>query len=285
MRGWRAYLAVAKPSMVLANVLTAAAGFMLAARGRATFTLAPALLGTALVAAAACAVNNLTDREIDRRMPRTRNRPLATGTVSAGRAMALYGLLGGAGVAVLAVFVNWLTVAIGTGAFLLYTVGYALAKRRSAHATVIGALPGAASVAGGYCAVRGRIDATVVVLFVMLALWQIPHFAAIAIYRGDEYRAAGLPAMRVAERMRATKLEMVLCMGAFLGAAAALTLVGGAGITSLVIAATVGAAWLALGLRGFRAVDDTAWGRRVFRFSLVVMVAISVSIGVGGILP
>jgi protoheme IX farnesyltransferase len=78
---------------------------------------------------------------------------------------------------------------------------------------------------------------------------------------------------------------MVLCMGAFLGAAAALTLVGGAGITSLVIAATAGAAWLVLGLRGFRAVDDTAWGRRVFRFSLVVVVALSVSIGVGGILP
>ncbi|HYA00096.1 MAG TPA: heme o synthase [Candidatus Binatia bacterium] len=282
----RDVVAVAKPGMIAANDLTAAAGCLLASRGHVgAGVLAATLGGASLIMGFACVANNYLDRRIDGAMARTRGRPFVRGTLPAPATLVAYGAGAGAGVLVLASFANLLTAAIGGLALVFYVVLYAVAKRRSSWATLVGAVPGAAPAIAGYCAVKGRIDGPALLLFAALVLWQIPHFYAIAVYRSDEYRAARLPTMLQARGMRSTRAQMVLCMGGLVGAVAALTVVGAVGVVSLGIAGIAGLGWLAVGLRGFAAPDAAAWARRVFRVSVVVLAALSVSVALGGVLP
>jgi protoheme IX farnesyltransferase len=281
----RHYYELTKPGIIYGNLITTAAGYFLASKGVMSWSLFLAIMaGTSLVIASACVFNNYIDRSIDIVMARTKRRALVEGTIS-GRQALVYGvILGLAGGLVLARFTNWLTVAIGALAFVDYVVLYGVAKRRSVHGTIVGSLAGSAPILAGYTAVTGHIDAAAVTLFVILTVWQMPHFYAIAIYRFDDYKAARLPVLPIKQGIMATKRQIVAYIVAFIVATQTLTLLGYTGFIYSLVMGLIGLNWLRLSLTGFGTADDKIWARRVFFFSLVTLLVFSVMVSFGAFL-
>ncbi len=245
--------------------------------------LALTLLGTGLIIASACVFNNYLDRGLDIKMARTRQRALVNSVVS-GRAALIYGsILGLAGETLLFAFVNNLTAWIGLAGWLAYVILYSLAKRRTVFGTLIGTLSGSTPPIAGYTAITGRLDATTGGLFLLMACWQMAHFYSIAMYRHADYQAAGLPVLPVVKGNRRAKLEIRLYIAAFGLMAVVLAIVSKLGVVFVVVIITASLAWLYKGSQP--AASDKLWGRRMFLFSLIVVMIMSLMLAVGPLLP
>jgi len=280
------YYELTKPGIVYGNALTVIAGFLLASRGHINLLLFVAtLVGISLVIASACVFNNYIDRDIDKKMSRTKKRALASGLIS-GNAALVYGtILGVLGFGILALYTNALTVWLGLFATAMYVVVYGIAKRRAPFGTVVGSVSGAMPPVIGYVAVTNSLDLGALLLFLVLTLWQMPHFYAIAIYRHDEYAAAGIPVLPVKKGMRATKRQIVAYIISFIVIAMLLNVFHYTGIAYAVAMLALGGIWLAKGLRGLHHNDDVSWARGMFFFSLIVLTVFCVLLSVDVLLP
>jgi protoheme IX farnesyltransferase len=180
-------------------VLTMAAGFLLAPAGGAA-TLLLAAIGTTFVAAGTNALNQLYERDVDALMRRTQRRPLPARRLSV-TAGAVFGwACGGVGVAWLVMFANLTTGVLAGLTLISYVFLYTPLKRKSTLATLVGAVPGALPIVGGWTAGGGRLGVEAWALFWIMFLWQMPHFLSLAwIYRED-YRHAGLRMLSVSDR-------------------------------------------------------------------------------------
>jgi protoheme IX farnesyltransferase len=190
---WADYLVLTKPRIAVLALLTVSAGYALGSGDRwQNGPFIHALMGIALVAAGSSALNQYYERETDRLMRRTAIRPLPAGRLTP-REVLMFGLATGAvGTAWLAMFVNATTALLSLLTLLLYAGVYTPLKRYSAFATAVGAIPGALPPVLGWAASGASLDSGAFSLFVILFLWQFPHFLAIAwIYR-EEYARAGL---------------------------------------------------------------------------------------------
>jgi len=252
---------------------------LLASRGHPSLPLFIAMLaGISLVMASGCVFNNYIDRGIDAKMIRTKHRALAAHTLPARHALIYATVLGLVGAALLGRFTNLLTLAVALGGFVVYVALYGLAKRRSVHGTIVGAVAGAVPPVVGYTAVSGQLDAGAAIVFIILVLWQMPHFYAIAIFRLADYRAAGLPVLPVKRGIRAAKVQIVAYIAAFMFALATLSATGYVGPLYLIVMLGLATIWLRLALRGFHAPDNALWARQLFRFSLLVILTFSAMI-------
>lgn len=283
----RAFWRLSKPGITMSNTVAAVAGYTLATSVVDIFD-APRLLavagGIALVIASACAINNYIDREVDKKMARTKKRELVTGVISV-KAAALYvAITGVVGISVLLFMTNLLTALLGLLAYLLYVVVYGIAKRTTIHSTLIGAIPGALPPMAGYVALVGTIDVAAILLFIMMLCWQMPHFYAIAMFRRDDYAAAGLPIWSVEKGMDSTKRQIVLYAVLFALAAPLLTVLGYTGYVYAAMMSIVGIVWVVRGIRGYRSETDQKWARGMFFFSLNVLLIMCLMIMVGGYL-
>jgi len=279
------YIALTKPGIIRGNVMTAGAGFLFGARGTVEWPLLLAVLvGTALVIACGCVLNNYLDRGIDAKMARTKQRALVTQEIPVSAALVYAAFLGVAGFGNLLAFTHWLVVLLGVIAVVFYVVVYGYAKRRSVHGTLVGTVPGAASLVAGYVAARGTADGGALLLFMIMVCWQMPHFYAIAIRRKDEYAAAGIPVLPVKRNVAITKIQIKYYIAAYIAATAALGIFGYAGWTYLMVMLVVGACWLRLAMNESGA-KDTAWAGKLFGFSLVVLMVFSLMISIDHWLP
>lgn len=281
------YYSLTKPGVLYGNVITAVAGFLLASKGHMDWGLfAATLVGTTLVIASACVINNYLDQDIDSRMARTKQRAIVSGLVP-GRNAALFGiLLGLLGAAALVAWTSWLVVILGAIGFVDYVVFYGmLSKRLSIHGTLVGSISGAMPILAGYCAAAGRIDAGAVLVFAVLFLWQMPEFYSIAIFRQKEYKAAGVPVITVVKGIAHTRVQILCYTVAFVVATLLLSAYRVTGVTYTIIMSALGAYWIWLGVQGLRAADSNAWARKMFRFSLIILLAFSFLIAVEAWLP
>jgi protoheme IX farnesyltransferase len=287
MATFKEYYSLAKPGVLYGNALTAAAGFLLAARGHIDVWLFLALVvGSTLVIASACVLNNFLDQDIDSRMARTKKRAIVAGKVKGRDAVILSILLGVVGLAILILFTNWLVVIIGIIGFVDYVVLYGmLSKRLSIHGTLVGSISGAVPILAGYVAVSGVIDAGAIIAFAAMFLWQMPEFYSIAIYRLKEYKAAGVPVISVVKGAEHTRLQIFFYTVAFVISTLLLTPFGYEGVSYFVVMGLLGAYWLYLAVIGFKAKDIDAWARRMFRFSLIILLAFCAMISIGWLLP
>ena len=283
------YYSLTKPGVLYGNVITGVAGFLLACGHFKTFSLglfAATIVGMTLVIASACVLNNVLDQDIDRIMERTKQRAVAAGAVPGRNATVFSIVLGILGIAILAAWVNSLVVGIGVVGFVTYVWLYgALSKRKSIHGTLVGSISGAMPILAGYCAVSGRIDVAAVLVFLMLFFWQFPEFYSIAIYRRDEYAAAGIPVMSVMKGVKNTRTQIFVYTLAFVITTALLTAYGYTGLTYLVVMALLGLYWLWVGWQGFSAHDLNRWARKMFHLSLIVLLVLSLMVAVGPLLP
>ncbi len=288
----RHYISLAKPGVLLGNVITGVAGFALASGHFKYFSVGlfvATIAGMTFVIASACVLNNVLDQDIDSRMERTKKRAIVSGQVPAAQATLLSAVLGISGIAVLYLWTNMVVVGIGASGFIIYVVLYGmLSKRLSIHGTLVGSVSGAMPILAGYCAVSGRIDIGAALVFAALFFWQEPEFYSIAIYRRDEYKAAGVPVMSVVTGIRSTKIQIFIYTILFLVSAFLLTSFRYTGYTYLVIMAFAGAYWLLLAVKGLRKqtiTQDYAWARKMFHSSLNVLLLYSFLIAVGPLLP
>jgi protoheme IX farnesyltransferase len=275
----KTYYLLTKPGIIFGNVMTMICGMMLASKGHIDYGLFLAtLIGLSSVIASACVFNNYIDRYIDQKMTRTKNRALARGSISIRQALLFATLLGLFGVLVLFLGTNFLTVAMSLLGFFVYVVLYSIWKRHSTYATIIGSVAGGMPPVVGYCAVSNCFDLGAFLLFMMVVLWQMPHFFAIALYRFDDYVAAAIPVLPVKKGAYVTKLHMLFYIIAFIVMALMLTFFGYAGYTYLVVTTLIGATWLMLCIKGFSSDNDLLWARKMFLFSLVTITALCMTI-------
>lgn len=218
-------------------------------------------------------------------MKRTHKRALVSGLIGPGIALAYAAGLGAAGTAIMALWTNRLATIMALTGFFFYVVVYGIAKRRTVHGTVIGSISGAIPPVVGYSAATGYLDLGALIVFLILTFWQMPHFYAIALYRQKDYEAAGIPVLPLKQGALATKLQIMTYILGFMLATAMLSIYGYTGYIYLLVMLTVASIWLWRGFQGFKTTDDALWGRKMFLFSLVVILVSSVMMSVGPLLP
>src|ERR1700675_5028868 len=208
----RQFLSLTKPRVVSLIVFTAVIGMLLAVPGLPP--LKPMLFGTlgiAVVAAAAAVINCLVEQKIDAKMARTRARPLPRGELTTQQALMFASVIGVAGLAILYVKVNaltmWLTLATFVGYAVIYTV---LLKPATPQNIVIGGAAGAMPPVLGWAAVANDVAPNALLLFLIIFVWTPPHFWALAIARRDEYARAGIPMLPVTHGVAHTRLQVLL---------------------------------------------------------------------------
>ena len=264
-----ALLALTKPRITLMVLVSAGAGYLAGAAGSASlWRLLVASIGIALVAGGTSAVNMVMERDVDALMVRTRGRPLPAGRVTV-RAASVFALaITLAGIIFLAVFVNLLTAILATVAFLAYILAYTPLKRVSSLSTLVGAVPGALPIMGGWTAATGSIDPGAWALFGILFFWQLPHFLALAWMYRDDYRQGGLQMLGVSDPSgRQTRHQSVLYALALLPTSLLPVLLGLTGTAYALAALALTGTYVASALRfAYRA--DSPAARGLFRVSL-----------------
>jgi protoheme IX farnesyltransferase len=261
-----------KPRIVLMVMLTVAVGFWMASpAGGQGLLLFHLLFGTALVAAGTNALNQVAERDLDAMMHRTKERPLPAGRLSVREAASFAWLMGIVGVLYLTTFVNALVAALAAATLISYVFFYTPLKRHTSVSTLIGAVPGALPIAGGWAAATGTIGLEAWVLFWILFLWQLPHFLALGWLYREDYARADLKMVSAADvdgkltflyaSLYAAALLPVSLIPAMLGMTGAVYFVG-AGLLS---------AWF-LFASGRAATQCSAVNaRRLFRLSLAYL--------------
>lgn len=204
-------------------------------------------------------------------MERTKNRPIAKGSISDTQALLFALALYAAGTFTLYEFTNLLSTFLANIGFWIYVALYSPLKSRTVLATAIGSIAGAVPPVVGYTAVTNELDMGAILLFLILVLWQMPHFFSIALYRLDDYTRANIPLLPIVKGVYRTKVHMVIYIVAFMIAVSLLTLYGYTGNLFLGIVFTMGLIWLGLSFYGFTVYNDKEWGKQMFRFSLVLI--------------
>ncbi|EMI4412637.1 heme o synthase [Serratia bockelmannii] len=276
------YLQVTKPGIIFGNLISVVGGFLLASKGSIDYPLFLAtLVGVSLVVASGCVFNNYIDRDIDKKMERTKNRVLVKGLIAPSVTLVYATVLGIAGFALLYIAANPLAMWLAVMGFVVYVGVYSLyMKRHSVYGTLIGSLSGAAPPVIGYCAVTNEFDAGALILLAIFSLWQMPHSYAIAIFRFKDYQAANIPVLPVVKGISVAKNHITVYILAFMIATLMLTLVGYAGYKYLIVAAAVSVWWLGMALRGYRTENDSVWARKLFVFSIVAITSLSVMMSI-----
>jgi len=283
----RSYLQLIKPGITLSNTISGVAGFFLAT-SLVAFRLnsfVGAIIGIAFIIASACVVNNVLDRDIDKRMKRTAKRDVASGVISVPKALSFATLLGLIGFISIFVLTNPLTFMLGVIAYIWYVVVYGLAKRTTVLSTIVGGVAGALPPVAGYTALTGHIDAAAIILFLILFFWQMPHFYAISMFRRSDYASAKLPIWSVVYGMKSTKRQILVFIVLYAIAATLLTFFGYTGVIYLVVSLALSIYWLSRGIMFYRKLDDIKWARKMFGTSLLVLLSMCLLISVGGYLP
>jgi protoheme IX farnesyltransferase len=181
-----------KARLTLLVLITTLVGFVMGSHGALDYlTLGVTLVGTALAACGAAALNQWWERDLDAKMKRTRNRPLPAGRLHAQDALYLGLFLSVAGIVLLAFTVNVLTAILAFLTVVSYVLLYTPLKRITSLNTIVGAIPGALPPVIGWTAACDNMDLNAWLLFTILFLWQMPHFLSIAWMYRDEYTAAG----------------------------------------------------------------------------------------------
>lgn len=210
--GWRDYLELCKPKVVLVMLMTALVGMFVAQEQLPELaSVWWGILGIGLSAGSAAAINHVMDRHIDERMARTRHRPLPQGRISPHRAMIFAIGLGCVGIGLLAWMVNPLTAWLTLASLFGYAVVYTLyLKRATPQNIVIGGAAGAAPPLLGWVAVTGEVEAGALLLVLIIFVWTPPHFWSLCIARKADYAKAGIPMLPVTHGEAYTRLQILL---------------------------------------------------------------------------
>jgi protoheme IX farnesyltransferase len=268
------YVELTKPNIVALILVTVAAGFYLGANGPlAIDVLAHALVGSALVAAGSNALNQILERRIDAQMRRTQSRPLPSGRLRTSASAAFAWGLGVAGVLYLVVFTNIIVAALAAATLASYVFLYTPLKRHTSLSTLVGAVPGALPILGGWAAARHDLALEAWALFGIVFLWQLPHFLALAWLYREDYARAGLRMLSVTDGAETTFRQALLYAVALLPVSLVPSVLGTTGLVYFVGAAAL-AVWLIVATAAVALDHTPRKARRLFFVTIVYLPAI-----------
>jgi protoheme IX farnesyltransferase len=272
------WVQLAKPGVTRLVLVTTLFGGLVAPGSRSLWVWLLTLAGTTLVVAAANAFNMLYEADADVLMSRTRNRPIPRGRLQKPAVARVSSIALGIGLLALCA-VNLVAAALALAAFASYVWVYTPLKRTTPHALYVGALPGAIPPLIGYASVTGgALDRAAFVLFALLAVWQIPHFLAIAMFRRSEYERAGFKVFTVC-RSRSEVRRLMLVWSALLFAVSLVPVwLGMGGTLYAAIAVGFGLPFLLGAAYGLRACADDDWARSLFFASMPHLVVLFVGL-------
>ena len=211
-------------------------------------------------------------------MQRTQNRAMVKKSISIPVALVFALVLGVIGFSILWFWVNAYAFLFAVIGFVVYVGFYSLwTKRTTIHQTLVGSISGAAPPVIGYTAIANHFDLGALLIFLGYALWQMPHSWAIAIYRFDDYKNAGIPILPVARSILRTKIESLIYVILFTIAMNGLFIYGYANWIYAIILNSLWIYWLYLAVVGFKisAEQDQLWAKRFFLFSVILITVIS----------
>jgi len=263
--------ALSKPSLTLMNVMMTAGAMGLAPQKLSLSVWLGVLIASTLLVGSANALNMYLEREGDKLMARTRQRPLPAGRMRP-MGVLIGGLIGGAlAVFGLSYFGNPLTGAIGAVGIISYVWIYTPMKRRSPWAMQVGALPGAIPPLIGWAAATGTMGIEGIVLFLIVFFWQIPHFIAISLYRQTDYERAGIKVWPSVHGADSAKNQALLYTFFLTPVSMLLVPIGVASYAYLVAAAGLGLWFFFTCIRGFEPESGQRWARRFFLVSIAYL--------------
>jgi protoheme IX farnesyltransferase len=267
---WQDYFELGKPKVVALIVFTAIVGMFLAVPGLPP--LAPFFFGTlgiGLAASSAAAINHVVDRRFDEQMARTMGRPIPSGTVTTGQALAYAATIGVASMLLLWILVNPLTAILTFASLIGYAVLYTVwLKHVTPQNIVIGGAAGAAPPVLGWTAVTGSVEPHALLLFLIIFAWTPPHFWALAIARRDDYARAGIPMLPVAYGVEFTRLHILLYTILLVIVTLLPYLTGMTGLIYLATALVLGAQFIRHAVALRRADAPPELPMKVFRYSI-----------------
>jgi protoheme IX farnesyltransferase len=281
-----AYFQLTKPRIIVLLLITTVPAMILAQHGLPSpWLILATLLGGAVAAGSANAINCYLDRDIDEIMRRTRRRPLPAHRVSPDRALAFGYALGAASFLFLAIAVNVLAATLALSAIAFYVFVYTMwLKRTSVQNIVIGGAAGAAPALVGWAAVTGSVGVPAWILFAIVFVWTPPHFWALAMRYSGDYAAAGVPMLPVVRGADETRRQILLYSLVLFGTSLLLVPFGHMGPVYTVLAVALGGwfVWRALELwRGASAAESM----RLFRYSIVYLGLLFAAVAVDAALP
>jgi len=271
------YVSLTKPGIVLWLVITAYCAMVVGYQGVPPVGLTIwMVVGLGLSAGGAHAVNMWYDRDIDPLMSRTKNRPVAAGRIPANRALVMGVAMGIASLLLMGWLVNWLAAVTTLAGYLFYLFVYTFwLKRRTPQNIVIGGAAGAFPPLVGWAAATGHLGWAAALMFLVIVLWTPPHFWALALYRQEDYRRAGIPMMPVVRGGQPTKRAMLGYTILLVGATVLLYFTRVVGELYLVAALVLGVLFILANVRLLVEPDAAvAWAKRTFGFSLLYVVAL-----------
>ncbi|KEK20939.1 heme o synthase [Bacillus manliponensis] len=272
--------ALVKIGIVNSNTLTVFTGFWLALHFNGfnvmneLDTMFFTIVGAGLIMAGSCSLNNYIDRDIDHLMERTKKRPTVTGKMKPSFVLTM-------GIVLLLLGFVFLLLTTPMAAFIgligtfTYVVLYSLwTKRAYTLNTVVGSVSGAVPPLIGWAAIDPGLDPIAWTLFLIMFIWQIPHFLALAMKRVDEYRKAGIPMLPVVHGFDITKRQIMIWTVCLLPLPFYMNALG---VTFMVIATVLNIGWITLGFYGFRRIDDIKWSVQMFVYSLNYLTILFIS--------
>jgi heme o synthase len=267
------FVTLTKPGVMMLAVFTAIVGLTIAPGDLAPLRACLAVLAIAAGAGAAGVLNMWYDADIDAVMTRTARRPLPSGRIGQGEALAVGLVLAAGSVVVLALAANLVAAGLLAFTILFYVVVYtAWLKRRTPYNIVIGGAAGALPPVIGWAAATGEIGIEPLVLFLIVFLWTPPHFWALALNRSDDYARAGVPMLPVVAGRTATKRQILLYSLLLVAASLLPCVLGFAGALYGAIAAIWGALFIAIAYRLSRMREgDAPVAQRLFVLSIAYL--------------
>lgn len=274
------YVSLTKPGIVVWLMITAFCAMAVAAHGLPPVgTSLVTLAGLALSAGGAHAVNMWYDQDIDRLMERTKRRPVATGRVPAQHALS-FGIISGlVSFVLLAVLVNWVTAWACLAGYLVYIFVYTMwLKRRSPQNIVIGGAAGAFPPVVGWASVTGHVGLGAWLMFLIIFFWTPPHFWALALFKQEDYRRAGIPMMPLVKGERSTKIQNLVYSVLVVGVSLWLARVAHLPVVYDVVAVGAGILFIGFQVRLLLGRGNTVpLAKRAFGYSLVYIAALFVA--------
>jgi len=276
-----AYVALTKPRIIELLLITTLPTMIVAQRGLPpVWLMAATLLGGALAAGGANAINMYVDRDIDKLMHRTAKRPLVTGAVTPRNALVFAIALEVVAFVELWVWVNLLSAALAVSATLFYVFVYTLwLKRTSSQNIVVGGAAGAVPVLVGWAAVTDSLAWTPVVLFAIIFVWTPPHFWALAVKYKDDYQAASVPMLPAVATFKRTAREILLYSVVLVGVSLLLAAVARLGVIYVVSASVLGAVFIGMAVRLWQRATPKA-AMQLFSYSITYLTLLFVLMAV-----
>ncbi|BBI01356.1 protoheme IX farnesyltransferase [Buchnera aphidicola (Nipponaphis monzeni)] len=276
------YFTIIKPGIIIGNLLSLVSTFLLYSHGHVNFyKLSYTLISVSLIIAANCILNNIIDIKIDKKMQRTCHRTLPTNKMTVKQAYYYAFVLGIIGFLCLYNFINLYTCLLCFMATFIYTVIYSIyVKRSSPYAVFVGSISGAIIPLISKAAISNKLNFCSFLLFLIFAIWQIPHSYAIFLYRSKDYQKIKLPVCRLINNLFVIKSIIVAGIIFFVCVTSIFFVHNYLSINDLMIFYVIELVWLLYSIYGYKVINHTQWAYNIFILSLIVVIIFDLMISI-----